>query len=273
VSVKGSKSRADPFANWKMINAVESDYVFALSRIIAGRPDMVGAVIYGMQRSGKTMYSLLVMYDFYRDWDEVLRNVFFTLDELIAAIKERVLANFSKEQTLRVICWDDAGVHGSKYLFFRSRQLTEYLQNLFDVVGLALKAILITTPNPENLLKAIRGYEFYRVKIFKLTGDNRVAVGYKSILLPSGLMRMRRIFEDYYNLRIPNDVYKEYLERRERYLEEAVENLERFLNRRQQRQQQQQRRQQQEAQEEKPLDTTPVFYEEEKRRRIIYLEP
>jgi len=92
-----------------------------------------------------------------------------------------------------------------------------------------VKAILITTPNPENLLKAIRGYEFYRVKIFKLPKDNRVAVGYKSSLLPSGKLIVRRVFEDYYNLRIPSDVYNQYLEMREQYLEEAVENLEKFL--------------------------------------------
>jgi len=219
----------NPFDRWKLITPNDGGYVFALSRIIATRPDMVGAVIYGMQRSGKTMYSLLVMYDFYRDWDEVLNNVFFNLEELISAIKNKVLTNFSKEKQLRVICWDDAGVHGSKYLFFRSRQLTEYLQNLFDVVGIAVKAILITTPNPENLLKAIRGYEFYRVRIVKLEGENRVAVGYKSILLPSGKMIIRRVFEDYYNLRIPNDVYNEYFERREQYLEEAISALEEFL--------------------------------------------
>ncbi len=224
------KGGDNPFRRWKLISPDSNNrYVFALSRIIAGRPDMVGAMIYGMQRSGKTMYSLLVMYDFYRDWDMVLDNVFFTLDDLINAIKERVLDNFSTSKQLKVICWDDAGVHGSKYLFFRSRQLTEYLQNLFDVVGLAVKSILITTPNPENLLKAIRGYEFYRVKIIKLHNDNRIAAGYKSSLLPSGKMIVKKVFEDYYNLRIPNDVYKQYLEMREQYLESAVENLEEFL--------------------------------------------
>ncbi|UYL64912.1 MAG: hypothetical protein EJNHJLOP_00023 [Methanophagales virus PBV082] len=219
----------NPFDRWKLISSEPNRYVFAFSRIIAGRPDMVGGVIYGMQRSGKTMYSLLVMYDFYRDWDMVLNNVFFTLEDLIDAIKNRVLVNFSKEKQLKVICWDDAGVHGSKYLFFRSRQLTEYLQNLFDVVGIAVKAILITTPNPENLLKAIRGYEFYRVRIVKLEGENRVAIGYKSMLLPSGKMIIRRVFEDYYNLRIPNDVYNEYFEKREQYLEEAISALEDIL--------------------------------------------
>ncbi len=210
----------NPFEKWKLLS--NEKYVFAFSRIIASRPDMIGGIIYGMQRSGKTMYSLLVMYDFYRDWDKVLSNVFFTLNDLIAAIKTR-------KEKKQVICWDDAGVHGSKYLFFRSRQLTEYLQNLFDVVGLAIKALLITTPNPENLLKAIRGYEFYRIKVMRLPKDNRVAVGYTSYLLPSGKMVVKKVFEDYYNLRIPNDVYEQYLQMREQYLEEAIENLEQFL--------------------------------------------
>jgi len=49
------------------------------------------------------------------------------------------------------------------------------------------------------------------------------------MLLPSGKMVIRRVFEDYYNLRIPNDVYNEYFERREQYLEEAITALEDFL--------------------------------------------
>jgi len=216
------------FRRWKLV-APDNEYIFRLSELIERRSEMLGAVIYGMQRSGKTMYSLLVMYDLYEDWDKVLDNVFFTLEDLIGAIKERVLTNFSASKQLKVICWDDAGVHGSKYLFFRSRQLAEYLQNLFDVIGLAVKAILITTPSPENLLKAVRGYEFLRVKIRKLDDSNRVAYGYKSVLLPSGKMIVRKIFKDFYNIYIPNDVYKQYLEMREQYLEEAVENLEKFL--------------------------------------------
>jgi len=216
------------FRRWKLV-APDDERVFILSKLIEERSEMLGAVIYGMQRSGKTMYSLLVMYDLYEDWDKVLDNVFFNLEDLIRAIKERVLTNFSASRQLKAICWDDAGVHGSKYLFFRSKQLAEYLQNLFDVIGLAVKAILITTPNPENLLKAVRGYEFLRVKIGKLNDGNRVAYGYKSILLPSGKMIVRKVFKDYYNVYIPNDVYKQYLEMREQYLEEAVENLEQFL--------------------------------------------
>ena len=216
------------FRRWKLV-APDNEHIFRLSELIEQRSEMLGAVIYGMQRSGKTMYSLLVMYDLYEDWDKVLSNIFFTLEDLISAIKERVLTNFSASKQLKVICWDDAGVHGSKYLFFRSRQLAEYLQNLFDVIGLAVKAILITTPNPENLLKAVRGYEFLRVKIRKMDDGNRVAYGYKSILLPSGKMIVRKIFKDFYNIYIPNDVYKQYLEMREQYLEEAVENLEKFL--------------------------------------------
>jgi len=216
------------FRRWKLV-APDNEHIFRLSELIEQRSEMLGAVIYGMQRSGKTMYSLLVMYDLYEDWDKVLSNIFFTLEDLISAIKERVLTNFSASKQLKVICWDDAGVHGSKYLFFRSRQLAEYLQNLFDVIGLAVKAILITTPSPENLLKAVRGYEFLRVKIRKLDDSNRVAYGYKSILLPSGKMIVRKIFRDFYNIYIPNDVYKQYLEMREQYLEEAVENLEKFL--------------------------------------------
>ena len=94
----------DFFDRWKLIAPADNGHIFALSQKIEQHSDMTGAIIYGMQRSGKTMYSLLVMYDFYRDWDKVLDNVFFTLEDLIGAIKERVLTNFSASKQLKVIC-------------------------------------------------------------------------------------------------------------------------------------------------------------------------
>ncbi len=57
----------------------QDKYVFALSNIMMGVPEMVGVVTYGMQRIGKTMYGMQVMYDIYRDWDKVLNLTFFKL--------------------------------------------------------------------------------------------------------------------------------------------------------------------------------------------------
>ena len=200
-------------------------YVFALSDIMMGVPEMVGVVAYGMQRIGKTMYALQVMYDIYRDWDKVLNLTFFKLEEMVSSLRDQI----KRDEKVAVITWDDAGVFGSKYLFFSNKKLTEYLQNLFDVIGTAVKGIIITTPNPENLLKSIRGYEFYRVKINKIGMTSRVAKGYQTIMLPSGKKIIKKVFNDHYNVTIPNDIFERYNKTRKSYMNVALDNLDEIL--------------------------------------------
>lgn len=203
----------------------QDKYVFALSNIMMGVPEMVGVVTYGMQRIGKTMYGMQVMYDIYRDWDKVLNLTFFKLEEMVSALRGQI----KRDEKVDVIMWDDAGVFGSKYLFFSNKKLTEYLQNLFDVIGTAVKGIIITTPNPENLLKSIRGYEFYRVKIIKTGQTSRVAKGYQTVMLPSGKKIIKRAFNDHYNVTIPNDIFERYNKIRKSYMNIALDNLDEIL--------------------------------------------
>jgi len=181
-----------------------------------------GAIIYGAQRLGKSSYAAQVMYDIYKDWEVVNAHTLFELtdvvDLLYTAMKER--------RRIPVINWDDAGVFGNKMRYFEDRSLVQYLQNLTDVVGLSLGCLLLTTPSPNNLLKALRGYEFYRCKIYPRDKYNgRTAVGYQSSLLPSGSRIIHRKFRDNYNVRLPDEFWKPYLVKRQGYLDVAITNL------------------------------------------------
>lgn len=185
-----------------------------------------GAIIYGKQRVGKTSYGLQVLYDVYQDWDTVLNRVFFKLEDLVEFLRE----THKQRKNVDAILWDDCGVYGSSGLWFSDRQMAEYLQNLIDVIGIRLGGFLMTTPNPENLLKSLRSYEFYRVKCMKHNQRNRrLAKGYKTILYPSGKLITPKDFKDYYDVMLPDDVYEEYEEVRETYLNEAMDNLDQYL--------------------------------------------
>jgi len=185
-----------------------------------------GAIIYGKQRVGKSSYALQTMYDIYGDWNKVLYRIFFKLGDLLDFLKDVHL----NKKNVDCILWDDAGVYGSSGLWFSNRRMAEYLQNLMDVVGVRLNGFLLTTPNPENLLKALRSYEFYRIKCVKHNQYyRRMAKGYQSILFPSGKLITPKKFRDYYDVRLPDDVYEEYKEVRESYLDDAMENLEDYI--------------------------------------------
>ena len=160
----------------------EDGYHFALSKKIMSNDGFTGAIIYGKQRIGKSSYALQVGFDIYKNWEDVSKYTFFRLDDLISFLK-----NLTKTHGyIPYMIVDDAGVHLSKHIYYSNRVDAQFLSNLFDVVGVAVKSIVFTTPDPGNILKAIRRYEFLRVKIIKHTDYRRLAKGYRNIMLPSG---------------------------------------------------------------------------------------
>jgi len=213
-------------ADTKPLSPEESKYIFVLSRKIMLDSDMTGCIVFGPQRTGKSSYALQVLYDVYHDWDKVFEHTFFKLEDVVTFLRNQIKAGI----IIPVICWDDAGVYGSKQLYFTKRRLAEYLQNLFDVIGTAVKGIILTTPSPEGLLKAVRSYEFFRVKVTKENQYyRRVATGYKNVLLPSGTRYIRKTFKDTFDVRLPQDIYDEYIEIRKSYLDAALDNLDEYL--------------------------------------------
>lgn len=199
-----------------------------LAQRIVGNTALTGAIIYGGQRLGKSSYALQVMFDIYQDWNKVLDNTFFRIEDLITALRTAIKNNY----IIPCIMLDDAAIGGSKQLYFTNKNLTLYLSALTDVMGTAVKGVLFTTPNPDALLKTLRGYEFYRIKITKANSSyDRIATGYRSILLPSGTRNISKEFKDNFNAIIQDDAaYERYIKMRKGYLNDALDNLESFLD-------------------------------------------
>ncbi len=198
-----------------------------LAQRIVGNTALTGAVIYGGQRVGKSSYALRVMFDIYRNWDDVLKYTFFKIEDLIQALRRAIKDDY----VIPVIMLDDAAIGGSNQLYFTNKNLTMYLSALTDVMGTAVKGVLLTTPNPESLLKTLRGYEFYRIKITKAnSGYDRIATGYRTVLLPSGTRNVAKEFKDTFNALIDDDAYSRYIKMRKGYMTEALNNLESVLN-------------------------------------------
>lgn len=199
---------------------------FVLSYYAVKNPEMIAGIVYGKQRLGKTIYTMQVAYDIFRDWEKVLDCMKFRINDVLMTIRDAV----REDRIIPFMIWDDAGVYGSKYLYFNNKRVAMLLQGLFDVVGTAVKCFMMTTPNSGNLLKSIRDYEFYRIKITKANSEDwRTATGYANILLPSGTINIRKEFQDTYKVKIPDDIYNRYVKIRKSYLADAMTNLDEYL--------------------------------------------
>lgn len=186
-----------------------------------------GAIVYSLQRLGKSSYAMQVMYRLYGNWDDVFKNMFYRIDDITNYLYNRL----ETDDPLPCVLWDDAGVHASKLLYFKDKDQADLIKRLFDVLGIATKGIILTTPVPDELLKSLRSYEFLKIKIME--GQNkydRKARAYKNILWPSGARRNPKYFEDDFDVRLPDDVYKRYYPIRKSYYIQSLRDLRDFIS-------------------------------------------
>ena len=179
-----------------------------------------GLIIYGRQGIGKTTYMLKVMYDVYGSWDLVFKHLVFSLDDLVDVIK-------NDDKRFIVIGWDDAGIHGHKYRYFRSRESAELISAWLDAIRTQVSALLITTVNPMNLLKPIRdslGFMFGKVTLVNSYGEREITV-YNRTFLPTGASFVRKSYVEFFSAKLDDNVYKKYLEMRDAFYKEAKKRL------------------------------------------------
>jgi len=191
----------------------------------------IGALVEGKRGVGKSSYCIKVMKEIYQTllscddttaYQYALKHILFDMDDIIRILREARNQN----EVLPVVCWDDAGVHGSNLQWFINMRGIQELKSVMDTVRTAVTGLLLNCPDREGLAKVLRGYDDYLVSIIKVNPPyERSARGYNIYKLPSGTRRVYRNFEDRYSCYLPNWVYKEYMLERMKYLDVALKTV------------------------------------------------
>lgn len=202
-------------------------YPFNLTNLIIQKPTFVGATLYGERRIGKSVYGLMIMYQIYKDWDEVFKHIFFSIKDLT----EFLMDCAKNDYKCPILMWDDSGVQGGRQMYHTNRILVHYLGAVFDVIGTALKGILLTTPDSENLIKVIRRANFYKVKVTPGRHQyDRIATIYLPQRTPYEQFYLKVTAKDHFDVRLPEEIYHKYYEIRKQYSVTALASLQTFLN-------------------------------------------
>ncbi|MEM4685728.1 MAG: hypothetical protein QW133_06415, partial [Sulfolobales archaeon] len=197
----------------KHIHGIKN-YTYITSKNIArawNRTDFFGLIITGEQGIGKSTYAIKVMLELYNNaWRIVRDRIFFALDELVEFLYKL------HETNDRALCilWDDAGVHGHKYLYYDDRKYVELLSGLADTVRTSVAGWLITTPTHSNIVISIRespGFRIGQVRKFDSETTNRYIKVYKKYETPTWKY-WRRVYIDKFTAHLPDEIYMEYIE-------------------------------------------------------------
>lgn len=190
-----------------------------------------GLMVYGPLRYGKSSYVIQLLAEVYGtpnepDWDAWKRHMVFKPREFVQKTKE------TKKSQKILLAWDDAGFWLSHYGYHNPfiKSVAEYL----NVAATDWASIIFTTPSPKWVITHVRNLPGgHTGRITKITGNPygkqprlRYIRVYRGWIAPdfkkSGV---NVVFQDNFNVMLPNDVFKEYDQVRRSYTEEAKERM------------------------------------------------
>lgn len=219
-------------------------------KIVRSHPDgYCGAVVDGPRGYGKSAFCMHVMREVYQyidgtdrvdAWKKVLSNMFFTMNDVINALKivesidmDNVIES-QRQFMIPVICWDDAGMHGGRLKHFVDMKIADKLNSVMDTARDAVSGFLMNAPEREGLLSFIRRYrDNYWVNIILVQGINgyqRQAIVRKRVTMADGRVRWRKFFTTSFNCYIDKWVYEEYKRKKIKAVQEGIRHLEELAN-------------------------------------------
>ncbi|MEM4913402.1 MAG: hypothetical protein QW579_04290 [Desulfurococcaceae archaeon] len=196
-------------------------------------------LIYGRRGAGKSTYALMsadIMERMLGN-DGVccvdMNNVIFAVDELIDRVKSvshRLEKHKSTDYELRLpyLIIDDAGVYFSKYISRYKVKATHAVVALLDVLRIIASNVVLTTPDYEHVLKAMReDLDTYFIEISRYDGEYSKAEFWSTpIIVPIGNRRIYRRKMAVEIFRPHTPCYEIYYEKRKQIVLDAINNLE-----------------------------------------------
>ena len=209
---------------------------------------LYSSIVTGKRGIGKSSYSLQILfmvfralgYDVETAWEMALERILYEIKEVVKFLDDCLDSN---EKGLCI--WDDAGVYAGGVRWLTDQKEMVLIESICDTFRDCLYCILFTVPDHRTLSRRLRSYDDKLGKIqnikpsevktvIELYGKNdldniRAARIYNKVVLPSTQVRIYKSHTDFYNIMLPDWVYKRYKEKRKKYTKSNVKRLLRQL--------------------------------------------
>ena len=225
----------------KNMKTKKSEWLWLGTRIINAYKTngFESAIVFGKQGTGKTTYALKVAKEVYqrlghepdKAWELALDSLFFELKDAL-----RMMKIFRQnDRTIPVITFDDAGIWLQKYLWYKEEMIKFY--RIYNIIRNIVSGIIFTSPSPNDIAFYVREKGWKLIMITRNgrqpdgTPKARAKIAVNKITIIKGKITNKikwRTIDDY-TVKLPDWVYKEYVERRKVYEEKLLEELDEVL--------------------------------------------
>ena len=193
--------------------------------------------VLGERNHGKTYYALKNMaLTHYRlnnyttredednSWNYALDYLIFTIPQFKKIIKD----NRKNRTKVPFILLDDAGSHFDSGLYHRSKALWQMLNICLDTIKDVTNCILVTCPFKKTLTSRLQEYDGFDIQLYLDRGFERYGTCINYWRLPTQHRRWAKNFEDHFSCWLPDEVHNRYLDMRNEFTLESIDELDRL---------------------------------------------
>jgi hypothetical protein len=196
-------------------------------------------VVYAPKGWGKSSFAIQLLSEVYgeqkispfgpviirRNWNAWKDYMIFTPEQY----EDKIDYALRKNMRYKCLVWDDAGAWASKHRW--QEEWAKRFAEEYDTLRTVTSGLVLTTVNPRNLLTTVRNYDTWTGRIVKITGNpkashlRRVRV-YSGWVSPDLVKQGRRVeYDDFFSVRLPDRVFREYDPVRRHYVRILHERL------------------------------------------------
>lgn len=193
------------------------------------RHGVLTAIICGRFGVGKSMYCIKAGHELYLKLGYADDDAWaLALDAVVFEPREFGEKLDSIKDVAEIIIMDDASVHVGSDLYKTANRLYVAYKQALTTIRTKTGCLLYNCPEPEGLAKFIRNSQAYQIYVTVEGGCQRcsTAYQYKRRNTKIGLQRRQyKVWKDFFSVTIPSRYYKQYLEKREGYLDKPIKEL------------------------------------------------
>lgn len=201
----------------KILNAIDNNSFE--SGLVVGKRS-IGKSSYAI-KVGKEVYQTLYDISKKEAYKMSIDSICFSLNDIITVMKA-----YHYDNRKPIVTWDDSGAFGSGLMYHTHISSFGILKGGMDTIRTVCAGLLLTAPNQKSMIRFLREYDDYIIRVTNSYDWQRIATGYNRTTLPSGKRVIRKLWKDNYSAYLPNEIYRKYMEKRDEYKVELIKELE-----------------------------------------------
>ena len=180
-------------------------------------------IIIGDRDIGKSTYAIKSLYEAFmiladdpyasdECWQKALDCIKFRITNVTEYLQRGIEMYTETKIKLPCLCWDDMRKYASGTTYFLDKELYNEITGLLDTIKIPISVFIGTCPSMSGVMGILQNFDSYQINLSYSSrgGRYRIAKAFLWHTSPKGQRWIQPMFQDTFQCRLPNEIWKKY---------------------------------------------------------------